>query len=92
MNTEKCYKKERDELISACSSFRDAELDESFKETLTNDERFRYELLVIMKKEGYKLINSKFFKKKDVYIPVKDIEDFYQKNEEINLDQILATV
>ena len=42
-----------------------------------------------MKKNGYKLINSKCFKKKDVYIPVAAIDDFYKQNEKIDLERIV---
>lgn len=67
----------------------DEPFDDSFKETLSQQERFRYEVLVFMKKNGFKLINSKCFKKKDVYIPVNDIENFYKENDDIDLDEIL---
>ncbi len=67
----------------------DEPFDDSFKETLSQQERFRYEVLVFMKKNGFKLINSKCFKKKDVYIPVSDIESFYKENDSIDLEEIL---
>jgi len=63
--------------------------DDLFKETLSVQERFRYDVLVFMKKNGYKLINSKCFKKKDVYIPVSTIEDFYKQNKRIDLERII---
>jgi hypothetical protein len=63
----------------------DQPLDDTFKATLSEQEKFRYEVLVFMKKSGYKLINSKCFKKKDIYIPVNMIEDFYSKHEDIDL-------
>lgn len=63
--------------------------DDTFKQTLTVQERFRYEVLVFMKKNGFKLINSKFFKKKDICIPVNYIEASYRETKKLDLYEIV---
>jgi len=78
--------------VFSCVSIPPEKLDDNFIGTLTTDERFRYELLILMKKEGYKLINSKYFKKREVYIPVTYLEEYYKENKTINIRKILDEI